>query len=99
VVSSVLIGLTLRATYTICAASAGDYVRAQFAASAFGLMSVGAGLGVTLSPVLGGLISDTVGMSWAFSLALAASVVAMAAGAGLQYMTGLSRTATAGHGS
>jgi MFS family permease len=88
VVSSVLIGLTLRAAYVICAASAGDYVPAHFAGPAFGVMSTGAGLGLTISPVVGGLMADTVGMSWAFSLALAASVVAIGAGALLHHMTG-----------
>ena len=95
VVSSVLIGLTLRAAYVICAASAGDYVPVRFAASAFGLMSTGASLGLTISPVVGGLLADTVGMSWAFSLAMAASVVAMGAGAVLHHMTGSSRTVMA----
>ena len=88
VVSSVLIGLTLRAAYVICAASAGDYVPVHFAGAAFGVMSTGAGLGLTISPVVGGLMADTVGMSWAFSLALAASVVAIGAGALLHHMTG-----------
>jgi MFS family permease len=50
VVSSVLIGLTLLANYTDCIASAGDYVPVHFAGSAFGLMSTGASLGLTLSP-------------------------------------------------
>ena len=95
VVSSVLIGLTLRAAYVICAASAGDYVPVHFAGAAFGLMSSGAGLGLTVSPVVGGLMADTVGMSWAFSLALAASVVAMVAGAVLHHMTVSSRSAVA----
>ena len=49
-IASVLMGVTLRATYTICAASAGDYVPVRFSAAAFALMSVGAGLGSTISP-------------------------------------------------
>ena len=95
VVSSVLIGLTLRAAYVICAASAGDYVPVHFAGAAFGLMSTGASLGLTISPVVGGMMADTVGMSWAFSLALAASVVATGAGALLHHMTGSSRSVMA----
>jgi MFS family permease len=95
VVSSVLIGLTLRAAYVICAASAGDYVPVHFAGSAFGLMSTGAGLGLTVSPVVGGMMADTVGMSWAFSLALAASVVAMVAGTVLHQMTATSHAVMA----
>lgn len=95
VVSSVLIGLTLRATYVICAASAGDYVPVRFAPAAFGVMSTGAGLGLTISPVVGGLMADTVGMSWAFSLAFASSMVAMGAGALLHKMTGSSRSVMA----
>jgi MFS family permease len=95
VLSSVLMGLTLRGVYTVCAASAGDYVPVRFAASAFGIIAVGAGIGGTLSPVIGGLMADTIGMSWAFSLALGTSVVGIAAGALLHRLTSPPRSANA----
>ncbi len=78
IVSSVIMGLTLRATYTICAASAGDYVPVQYSSAAFALMAVGAGLGSTVSPALGGVVADSVGMNWSFASALGGSVVGMA---------------------
>ena len=73
--ASVLMGVTLRATYTICAASAGDYVPVRFSAAAFALMSVGAGLGSTISPTIGGLMADYVAMKWVFWMAAGGSVV------------------------
>ena len=74
VVASALMGATLRAAYTICAASSGDYVPVRFSAAAFALMSVGAGLGSTVSPTIGGLLADYVDMKWAFWLATGGSV-------------------------
>ena len=74
-IASILMGVTLRATYTICAASAGDYVPVRFSAAAFALMSVGAGLGSTISPTIGGLVADYVAMKWAFWMAAGGSVV------------------------
>ena len=74
-IASVLMGVTLRATYTICAASAGDYVPVRFSAAAFALMSVGAGLGSTISPTIGGLVADYVAMKWTFWMAAGGSVV------------------------
>ena len=74
-IASILMGVTLRATYTICAASAGDYVPVRFSAAAFALMSVGAGLGSTISPVIGGLVADYVAMKWTFWMAAGGSVV------------------------
>ena len=44
-IASILMGVTWRATYTIGAASAGDYVPVRFSAAAFALMSVGARAG------------------------------------------------------
>ena len=76
--AALLLGFTLRATYTICAASAGDYVAVQFSAAAFGLMSVGAGLGSAISPTVGGFIADNVGMNWSFAVASLFSAVGMA---------------------
>lgn len=74
-IASILMGVTLRATYTICAASAGDYVPVRFSAAAFALMSVGAGLGSTISPTIGGLVADYVAMKWTFWMAAGGSVV------------------------
>ncbi|NQW24234.1 MAG: MFS transporter [SAR202 cluster bacterium] len=78
IIAAILIGFTLRAAYTICAACSGDYVAVQFSAAAFGLMSVGAGLGNALSPTVGGAIADNFGMNWSFALATIGSVVGMA---------------------
>ena len=78
IIAAVLLGFTLRATYTICAASAGDYVAIQFSSAAFGLMSVGAGLGSAISPTVGGAIADNAGMSWSFAVASLFSAVGMA---------------------
>ena len=77
IVASVLLGFTLRATYTVCAAAAGDYVAVQFSAAAFGLMSVGAGLGSAFSPTVGGAIADHVSMNWTFAVASFGSVAGM----------------------
>ena len=74
-IASILMGVTLRATYTICAASAGDYVPVRFSTAAFALMSVGAGLGSTISPTIGGLVADYVAMKWVFWMAVGGSVV------------------------
>ena len=74
-IASALIGFTLRAAYTICAASAGDYVPVRFTAAAFALISVGASLGSTVSPTIGGLIADFVDMRWVFWLATGGSVL------------------------
>lgn len=73
--ASILMGVTLRATYTICAASAGDYVPVRFSAAAFALMSVGAGLGSTISPAIGGLVADYAAMRWVFWMAAGGSAV------------------------
>ena len=74
-IASALMGITLRAAYTICAASSGDYVPVRFSAAAFALMSVGAGLGSTISPTIGGLMADYVDMKWVFWMATGGSVV------------------------
>ena len=81
VVASVLMGFTLRASYAICTACAGDYVTVQFSAAAFALMSVGAGLGHSLSPVTAGAIADAADtLSWAFALAMVGSLLGMVGG-------------------
>lgn len=73
---SALLGLTLRATYTICAASSSDYVPLKFSPAAFGIMSVGAGLGTSISPVIGGAIADATGeLGWTFGIALFSTIV------------------------
>ena len=79
IIAAILIGFTLRAAYTICAACSGDYVAVQFAPAAFGLMSVGAGPGNALSPTVGGLIADSFGTNWSFGLAMIGAFVGMAA--------------------
>ena len=81
VIASALFGLTLRAAFTLCAAASGDHVPAHFAAAAFALISVGAGLGSTTSPILAGAIADTVGIGWVFPLGLGASLVGVAGSA------------------
>ena len=83
-IASILMGVTLRATYTICAASSGDYVPVRFSAAAFALMSVGAGLGSTISPTIGGLVADYVAMKWVFWMAAGGSVVGTLAAVYLQ---------------
>jgi MFS family permease len=77
IIAAVLLGFTLRAAYTICAACSGDYVAVQFSAAAFGLMSVGAGLGSAISPTIGGAIADNFAMNWTFAFALASSIAGM----------------------
>ena len=78
IIGSVLLGLTMRAAFTLCAAGSGDYVPAHFASAAFALVSVMAGLGSTLSPIISGVLADTVGISWIFSLGVAASLMGVA---------------------
>ena len=78
VASAVLVGLSFRAAYIICAASAGDYVPPQFSAAAFGLMGMGAGLGNALGPLLAGHIADATEVRWVFVLATGASAFAVA---------------------
>ena len=76
IVSAILVGFTIRAAYTICAACAGDYVPPQFSPAAFGLMGVGAGLGQAIGPYIGGQVADITGdIGWAYVLAIAAAAV------------------------
>ena len=74
ILGSILIGLTMRAAFTLCAAASGDYVQAQFASAAFALVSVGAGLGSTLSPIMSGAIADNFDISLVFALGFGASM-------------------------
>ena len=50
----------------------------QFSAAAFGVMSVGAGLGSAVSPTVGGAIADNLSMNWTFAVASIGSAVGMA---------------------
>ena len=80
VASVVLMGISMRATYTICAAAAGDYVETRFSAAAFGLMGMGAGLGGSIGPPLGGVVADATGdLAWPFILATAGAVLGLCA--------------------
>ena len=73
-----IMGLTLRSSYVICAASAGDFVPVRFAPAAFGLMATGASLGSSFSPLISGLSADYTGtLKWAFSLGVLANVLSM----------------------
>ncbi len=75
VMAAVLIGLTHRATFTICAASAGDFVPVRLSSAAFALMSTGAGSGVMLSPSIAGGLADASGsLQGAFAVALGGSL-------------------------
>lgn len=78
ILGSVLIGLTMRAAFTLCAAASGDHVQAQFAATAFALVSVGAGLGSTLAPIMSGAIADRFDISLVFALGFGASMFGVA---------------------
>ena len=78
VLAYTMMGLTLRSSYVICAASAGDFVPVRFAPAAFGLMATGASLGSSFSPLISGLSADYTGtLQWAFALGVFANVVSM----------------------
>ena len=82
IASVILVGMSNRATYTICAASAGDYVPPHMSAAAFGLMGVGAGLGSSMAPLVGGRIADATGdPGLVFLLATGATAVGVVASA------------------
>ncbi len=78
VIASILLGLTLRAAFTLCAAGSGDRVPVRFAAAAFSLISIGANLGSIVSPPLAGAIADAAGIGWVFAVALGASLAGVA---------------------
>ena len=81
VASAVLVGISFRAAYTICAASAGDYVSPHYSAAAFGLMGMGAGIGGATGPLVGGHVGDVTGtLGWVFALSAGAAAVAVLAG-------------------
>ena len=85
IAASALVGVTQRAGYTICAASSGDYVPPQYAATAFGIIAVMASLGGSISPTLGGLTADYIDMQWSFVLGLAGLLAGAAGGAALHW--------------
>jgi MFS family permease len=75
VIAAILIGLTHRATFTICAASAGDFVPLHLSSAAFALMSTGAGSGAMISPSIAGGLADATGsLQGAFAVALGGSL-------------------------
>ncbi len=75
VIAAILIGLTHRATFTICAASAGDFVPVHLSSAAFALMSTGAGCGAMISPGIAGGLADASGsLQGAFGMALGGSL-------------------------
>ena len=85
VAASALVGVTQRAGYTICAASSGDYVPPQYAATAFGIIAVMASLGGSISPTLGGVVADYIDMQWSFVLGLAGLLAGAGGGAALHW--------------
>ena len=80
IVGSVLIGLTIRAGYTLCAAGSGDHVSVNLATTAFGMMAFGASLGMTVSPIIAGAVADNIGMSWVFALGAGGSLMGIVGG-------------------
>ena len=69
IASVILVGASFRAAYVICAAAAGDYVAPHLSPAAFGLMGMGAALGASLGPLLGGRIADVTGdIGWVFAI-------------------------------
>ena len=81
VVSVVLVGICLRANFTLCAAAMGTYAPVNVSTAAFGMTALGAGLGLSIWPPVGGAIADaTDDLGWAFALAaLGAAVGAIVA--------------------
>ena len=77
ILASILIGLTIRASYTLCAAASGDHVPVNLASTAFAMMAFGASLGITISPTLAGAIADNIGISWVFALGVGGSLMGM----------------------
>ena len=96
IIASVLAGMALRATYTICAAAAGDYVPVYMAPASFGLMGMGAGIGSTISPAISGPIADATGtLQWSFAMATCLALIGSALGFGLHFKTRRQRLGTA----
>ncbi len=96
IIASVLAGMALRATYTICAAAAGDYVPVYMAPASFGLMGMGAGIGSTISPAISGPIADATGtLQWSFAMSTCLALIGSALGFGLHFKTRRQRLGTA----
>ena len=97
IIASVLAGMALRATYTICAAAAGDYVPVYMAPASFGLMGMGAGIGSTISPAISGPIADATGtLQWSFAMSTCLALIGSALGFGLHFKTRRQRLGTPG---
>ena len=75
ILGSILIGLTIRAGYTLCAAGSGDHVPVTLATTAFAMMAFGASLGLTISPIIAGAVADNIGISWVFALGAGGSLM------------------------
>ena len=85
VISVVLVGVCLRAGFTLAAATMGDHAPPHLATAAFGMTAVGAGLGLSIAPPLGGSIADATGdLGWIFALAAAGSALGIVAAAFLR---------------
>ena len=80
ILASILIGLTIRAGYTLCAAGSGDHVPVNLATTAFALMAFGASLGLTVSPIIAGVVADSVGISWVFAMGVGGSFMGVVGG-------------------
>jgi MFS family permease len=91
VASVLLVGVSFRAAYIVCAASAGDYASPRFSAAAFGLMGMGAGLGNALGPLLGGWIADLTEVRWVFTLPTGGAAFAVLASTFLRRPRALAR--------
>ena len=71
-----LIGMSLRAVFTLCGASVGDYVQEHHAAAAFGVTAMGAGIGLTIAPPVAGATADLTGnLAWVYVIALIGTVL------------------------
>jgi MFS family permease len=76
-VSIGLFGISAWAIPSIMAAAVGDYMGAEHAARAFGLITLFFGVGQILGPAVAGLAADAAG-TFAVSFAMAAALAAVA---------------------
>jgi MFS family permease len=60
-VAAVLYGLIARANFAVSAAASGDIAGPALAPAAFGINALGAGLGLTIGPIVGGPLIDMTG--------------------------------------
>ena len=85
VVGVILLGLALRAAFTLCAAAAGDYVAPHMSSAVFGVTALGAGLGRSIGPPLGGKIADATGdLGWAMAIGVAGAAIGAVASLSLR---------------